>query len=441
MLGATAARAQPVDPYGEGAGSAGSASEPPPSPLPPPLPLSTPPPTSQPSQAAKDPALAEQVAASLVARAQELLEAERYIDAKQLAVEALVQAPTGKAASAAQRVIKQANIALGINVPPSAPPPEPPPSDNALKPAEPIAPPRAEGAVGYPRPAAAVHGFLYGGMLGTAIGSFFTSKHEAAGAVPTGLGVGIVGALVAPLIATHVHADEAQVREIGAGTVWGGALGGLLVGTIEGADGGQATGRAVLVGTAVGATIGGLGGISFAIHHRLTRGDVALTDTLAGIGAIGGLSLGLLMQPAQREAYSLNSTIGVAAGVITGIIVGPMTNTTPRRMLRVAGLAALGGGVPYLVYAANQSGAAQRVAGGLSCLGLVGGAWLGFYLTRHLDEGLDVNDDPDKDDAPPAVVGRSSSGRWDLGGLGLLPLSPQLTTDRGAALTLVGGAF
>jgi hypothetical protein len=111
-------------------------------------------------------------------------------------------------------------------------------------------------------------------------------------------------------------------------------------------------------------------------------------------------------------------------------------------MLRVAGLAAAGGAWPFLIYAADpHSSGAQRATGALSTLGLVGGAWLGFYLTRHLDEGLDVPEKSAPSDAPPAVVGRASDGRWSLGGLGLSPLSPALSTDPGAALSLVAGAF
>ena len=74
----------------------------------------------------------------------------------------------------------------------------------------------------------------------------------------------------------------------------------------------------------------------------------------------------MLMQPAQSEAYSFNAALGAAAGVVTGVIAGPQTNTTPRRMLRVAGIAAAGGAVPFLILAADpHSGADQRVTGAL----------------------------------------------------------------------------
>jgi hypothetical protein len=183
------------------------------------------------------------------------------------------------------------------------------------------------------------------------------------------------------------------------------------------------------------------------LNDRLTRGDVALVDTLAGIGTAGGLTIGMLMQPAQREAYSLNAALGATAGVIVGYIAAPQTNTTERRMVRVAGLTLAGGAVPFLLYAGihDKHGTwDERLTGGLSSLGLIGGAWLGFYLTRDMDEGLDVNDfakHKDPDDAPAAVIDRHSSGRWALGGVGVTPLSPQLSQDHGMAVSLLGGAW
>jgi hypothetical protein len=123
-----------------------------------------------------------------------------------------------------------------------------------------------------------------------------------------------------------------------------------------------------------------------------------------------------------------------------------MTNTTPRRMARVAGLSLAGGAVPFLLYAAIYDSHAtydERLVGGLSSLGLIGGAWLGFYLTRDLDVGLDVNTHKKKedDDAPPAILGRNSSGRWALDGVALKPLDPRLAPQAGLAVTLVGATF
>jgi hypothetical protein len=113
-------------------------------------------------------------------------------------------------------------------------------------------------------------------------------------------------------------------------------------------------------------------------------------------------------------------------------------------MMRVAGLAVAGGALPLVILAAGPSNSGvQRAAGGLSTLGLAGGAWLGFYLTRHMDVGLDVPDGATpKDDAPAAVVGRDSDGRWHLGGIGLAPLSPELASQQhGMTFMLLSGAL
>jgi hypothetical protein len=402
---------------------------------------------------AHDPVLAERIAGSLVARAQELLDARVFLDAKQLAVEALVQSPKGSSAEHARMIIHTVNQQLGI--PEDSPKSEVKPAEDVdtspiqdpTLPTGPVAsPPEGEPASSLnTRIAASVHGGLYAGLLGTTIGAFFSSDTPATGAVPVGLAVGLAGALAAPRLIDRLQLSEAQIRTVGAATVWGGVIGGLF-GDIARTDGTSA--REVLVAASVGSTIVGLGGYALMRRTELTRGDVALIDTLAGIGGVGGLTIGMVMQPAESEAYSLNSVIGVTGGVIAGYVLAPMTNTTPRRMLRVAGLAAAGGAAPFILYAAIQTSSStvdERITGLLSTGGLVLGAYLGFRFTRGMDDGLDTLDGKPKkeavDDAPIALVGRSSAGRWGLGGLGIQPLSPVLAPQHGLALQLVGAAF
>ncbi|HEX7838226.1 MAG TPA: hypothetical protein VF469_12215 [Kofleriaceae bacterium] len=410
------------------------------------------------SPAPVDPVLAERIAESLVVRAQELLEARSFLDAKQLAVEALVNSPRGAAAEHARAIIHTVNQELGIpeDSPRPEPPPARPPEDVDTSPiqdptlaAPPVAAP-AEGGLGSGssgpgvKIAASVHGGLYAGLLGTTIGSFFSSDTPAAGGVPVGLVAGVAGGLAAHRFVDKLGWTEAQVRTVGSATMWGGVIGGLFgdIGKLNGT-----TAREVLVAATVGSTVAGLGGYALARDNKLTRGDIALIDTLAGIGGVGGLTIGMLMQPAEGEAYSLNSVLGIAGGVLAGYIAAPQTNTTPRRMLRVAALAAAGGAAPFLLYAAIRTPTStvdDRVTGLLSSAGLVAGTYLGFRWTSGMDEGLDTLDRKparDADDAPIALIGRSSSGRWGLGGLGIQPLSPVLAPQRGMALQLVGGAF
>jgi len=455
LPGVCAAWAQPVDPYKQPVPTA-----PVPPPAGPPAAPKPPPASGDPAMprdpyaaSGQDPLLAERVAAALVARAQELLDTRVFLDAKQLAVEALVQSPKGASSEQARAIIHAVNQELGI--PEDSPRPEPAgpakpvedvdtsPIQDPTQATSPVAAP-AEGGRRTGRLAASVHGALYAGLVGTTIGSFLSSDSPAKGAVPVGLTVGLIGALAVPKLADKLGWTPSQVRVVGSATVWGGMVGGLF-GDIAKTSG--TTAREVLVAATATSTVVGLAGVAYARTHELTRGDVALVDTLAGIGAVGGLTLGMAMQPRESEAYSLNSALGITAGVVVGLVAGPQTNTTPRRMARVASIAALGAAAPFLLYAAlydPQSNADERITGLLSTGGLVLGAYVGFRLTREMDAGGDTLDGKprkDAEDAPVALVGRSSAGRWGMGGIGLQPLSPVLAPQHGVALQLLGATF
>ncbi len=408
----TRASAQPADPYG-------------------------------PEAPSPDDVLKEQVAESLVARAQELYDARVFVDAKQLAVEALVTSPKGQAAEHAKFLIAAINRQLGMVEGGPALQPQVDLTPIAPVASAPVSPSQPE-ARGSPAVLAArVHGGLYAGLVGTTIGSLFSKKTPAAGAIPVGIVTGVVGGLFLPRVTDKLGWNEAQIRTAGAGSVWGGVAGGLIADAVKTTG---TTAREVLVGASIGSTVGLVAGGGLASRNTYTPGDIALVDTLAGIGVFGGFSIGMLMQPPESEAYSVNAALGAAAGIVVGLVAAPQTNTTPRRMLRVAGVAAAGGAAPFLLYAAirdKSSTADERVTGLLSTAGLVVGAYVGLRLTRDLDVGLDVQQGKRTpiDDAPMALVGRHSDGRWSLGMLGVQPLSPQLAPQPGLAMPVVGGAF
>jgi hypothetical protein len=408
-----------------------------------------------------DPVLQEQIAEQLVARAQELLDARIYLDAKQLAVEALVKSPKGSAADRARHIIRVVNQHLDIkDDPPPTPPGASPRTDDVdltpissqfdprrdpppdQKPAEPE---RDD----HGRTAAAVHAAVYGGVVGATLGAFIHSDNPASVAVPLGIASAVGSGLLAHRFSRKLRWDEAQIRTAGSLNLWGGVLGGLFGQAVTGAGTDRSpTATGVLLGASIGSTLGLVTGGALARNKRLTRGDVALVDTLAGIGAVGGLTIGMLMQPAQNEAYAVNAILGAAGGIAIGVIAGPQTNTTPRRMLRVAGLAAAGGALPFLLYAAiydSSTSGDERLVGLLSSAGLVGGAYLGFRLTDGMDDGLDVHEraaPSEARDAPAAFMGRNSDGSWSFSGVGLMPLSRQLATQqRGMGVTLFGGRF
>jgi hypothetical protein len=433
-----------------------------PTPAPPPASANAPAPAPAPQAGSNapqdpygsDPVLSEQIAEQLVERAQELLDAKIYVDAKQLAVEALVKSPKGNAADRARYIIQLVNQFLGIkDDPPPTPPSEVKPDLAPIgDPTAPIDPskdrppaPPADTTFHDGRTASMVHGALYGGIIGSTVGAFAGQDNPVSVAVPLGIATGIGAGLVAPRIVKKLGWDEAQVRTAGSINLWGGVIGGLFADAVTGEGEGSPSGKGVLLGGAIGSTVGLFAGGMMAKNKKLTRGDVALVDTLAGIGTVGGLTMGMLMQPAQPEAYAVNSIVGAGAGVIIGVVAGPNTNTTPRRMLRVAGLSALGGAVPFLLYAAiydRGTDSDEQVVGFLSSAGLIGGAYLGFRLTSDMDVGVDLPQQKDDDDAPLAVLRRSSHGTWSLGAPALSPLSRQLATDQhGVAFTMFGAAF
>ena len=402
--------------------------------------------------------LNEQIAEELVGRAQQLVEARLFLDAKQLAVEAIAKSPRGNAAERARFIVKTVNAQLNIS---DAPPPRPedtkvdmtPIDSSQIDPSKqpPPTQPVAETPFHDGRNAAMIHGGLYGAMIGATIGAFINEESPATVAIPLGLATGVGAGLLSRKLVRPLKWDEAQVRTAGSFNWWGSVVGGLVAAAATGAgEFNEPTAGGVLLGASLGGTVGlGAGGL-IARNKKLTRGDVAMIDTFAGIGAVGGVTMGMLMQPPQPEAYAINAIIGASAGLVIGYIAGPQTNTTPRRMLRVAGLSAAGGALPFLLYAAindSSTNSDERIVGGLSTLGLLAGAFLGFRLTRGMDEGLDVHDGKKAaaDDAPAATIRRNSDGSWAFGGVGLSPLSTQLSPakkgESGGVITLLGGAF
>ena len=330
--------------------------------------------------------LAEQIAQSLVARAQELFDAKFYADAKQLATEALMRSPRGTAAAQAQYLIKAINTAMGV-------------PGESEKPAEkapdltPIVDPLAQKPV-----------------------------------------------VEAPL---PVGETAGRNRRILSGAVWGAAIGGAFGDAVVV---GETKASHVAIGAGVGLAAGGLAGYALTKKMQFTKGDVALMDTLAGIGGAGGLTLGMLMQPAESEAYSVNAIIGMGAGLLVGYIAAPQTNTTERRMLRVAGISLLGGALPFLLYAGvydESSTGDERLVGGLATAGLLAGAFVGFRMTRNMDVGEDVlpGEKPPVEDAPVALIGRHSNGRWTANGIGITPTSPLLSPQPGMTVSIFGAAF
>jgi hypothetical protein len=242
---------------------------------------------------------------------------------------------------------------------------------------------------------------------------------------------GLAGGAASYWLGAKYDLSLADARTIGAGATWGAVEFGLLTDAFGGTNE-KTTHDEVFVGASIGMTLGALGSIAYASNHGLSAGDVTMVDSLAGMGVVGGLTIGELMQPYASEAYSLNAAIGAAGGLVVGLWLAPDHEVSTSRMLRIDGAAAIGAGAPWLLYAAIQDSSTtgdERVFGLLSTAGLVTGAYLGWRWTRD-------------DDAKPALA-KKQQDRLEIGALGVRPATTSLapTTGRGVVVDLLRGTW
>ena len=386
LVSATGAVAQPLDPYGDPPA--------PPKQAPPLDPYDDPPPADPPPGAVsdeRDPEVDEAVAASLVARARELIALEKWQDAQQLLGEAVARSPDGAAAAEARPLLEQVNARLGITRPaaPATPSPVPDTRTAVVQVPDYDLPPGPSEA-----PRAGRRFILHTTVIGAVLGGMFFD----AATVDTRVGDG----------------DPVDTEEDGA------VVGGVLLGALG--------------GLAVGALVRN--------NEWMTRDDVVVIDSFAAIGLVASLDFGAILKPAHQEAYSINGIFGLGGGAVAGWVIAKRNDLSARRMKRVDLWAGAGAVAPWLVFAAadgDEDGA--RVAGLLSLAGLVGGAWIGFRTTRGWD---DRDEDDAVADAPPALLRRDSTGAWSLGAPGLRPSQdPRLgeVHGRGVAADLLGGRW
>jgi len=340
----------------------------------------------------------EAVAAALVARAHHLLDVQAWADAKQLAVESLVRSPSGASAADAKQIVHLANQRLGI---PDDEPVKPPPTQTA----QPLPLPPADDAAAMPAVTAHAegaargstvlggYGVLGGALLGMAVVGAGDGISDA-GDDAIGASIGAVaGGLGSWWAGSRYDVSFADARTIGAGASWGAVTFGLLTDVVGGSDV-HTSHDEIMVGSSIGLALGTLGGVAYASNHVLSANDVTVVDSLATMGAIGGFSVGELMQPYANEAYSLNAALGAAGGVVVGLYLAPDHEASTARMARIDGLAALGAGLPWAVYGiahSSDSTADERVFGLLSAAGMLTGAYVGLRWTDGMDDVPDTS--------------------------------------------------
>jgi hypothetical protein len=391
------------------------------------------------------------IARALVARAVQLLDAGFPADAKQLAEEALIRAPDGDAAAEAQAIVDAANRALGVVEPQPVPDPTPVPEPTPLPKTDLDTPGRD--MVDDPLPAGRTwmgyHGMAMGLTLGAGLGlaiDYDDEDDEAGPGAAIGAAAGIgLGYFAGRWAADRYDLTAPQAGTIGSAAVFGGAIAGVFADVV---DVGGTTAREVGLGLSIGTVAGAAGGVLIARANKLTAGDVALLDSFAFYGMVGGLSVGAAMQPAEDEAYSLNVVIGGLGGWLAGAALAPKIDASPRRVSRMFLGAVLGGGLPWLLYAGisdDSTTSDERAIGLASTAGLVAGAYLGYRWTRGMageESGTERRKRAPVDDGTvplPALLRRDKRGSWTVGPA--LPRTVSVDGGRAWLVDLVGGAF
>jgi hypothetical protein len=435
------------------------------------------------------------VARSLFEQGLRLYHAGRWLDARQLFLEAYERSPKGPYAQTARQMVNRCDVKLGRGVtyvdPPAGDAPQDPYTDggDGADPAPldpygdaaaaggdgaPVDPYAADDATGVPpedlEPTGREPGdrdrarrdrrdsrrnlTLFGGLYGawTGLGIAGASDGGDTGALLV-LGGAVGGAWLGWSLSGRWDLDGAEVRAVESGPVWGATFGLMFASIAD--DPARCDGCALggedqpasdyWLGATVGSAVGFGAGIWAARQHP-SEGDVALTNSFGGYGLLGGLVLGAAMDPAQDRAYAMNGIVGASAGLVTGLWLSRRMDVPRARMGWVDLGVGLGAAGPWIVYglAGGDGGGGLQLAGASSLvLGGLGG-WIAWKRTADLGAPAPrATADPVDDElaAVPGVVQRDRRGRWRLGGLALRPVASPAGLAPGWGVDLLGGVW
>lgn len=324
------------------------------------------------------------------------------------------------------------------------------------------------------------YGGLYGFLTGMALAGPEDDFGEVPGsAVAAGLAVGVAGMLTGHYLAKKKGYTEAQSAVIG----WSGISGGLAFAFFSdlatGID--DSSTNDIYGGIALGGLLGAGAGYLIADRIQPSVGDVSLVSSMGLYGLTGGLLLGAAMDPVETEAYSINALIGSAAGVAAGLYAAQRIDTTRERMVWIDAGAGAGALAPWLlIYPAVEGDGGTQTVGFLSLVGMFGGGYLAWRLTRDMQPAADdggsrrnrgdeddddedvLEEDEDEDEQtidslelarrraaslppPPGLIQRTADGRWRMGPPALRPAENPVLAPRtgkpGLALDVLSGRF
>ena len=293
-------------------------------------------------------------------------------------------------------------------------------------------------------------GALYGATMGLAL----TGPEDRFGEIPRSsyltatLGAGMGMAVAYWSLRNHPQSSS-QAMTIAWGGLWGGLTTVLIADVWTGVDD---TGINEVVKSAALGGILGMGlGIWYTGNHDPSMGDIALVNSLGLYGVGAGIALADVLEPPTSEAYAINAGVGAVTGLALGAWLSRRWQPSATQV-RLVDLGVVAGGLlPWLVaYPAlvdTESG--RRISSGLSVLGMVGGGYLAWRLTRGLGRG-EASEDADDEASTSAVPGlwqRTQAGIWRVGAPSIRPLIGRAGDPaggrgiRGAIVDLAGGHF
>jgi hypothetical protein len=426
-----------------------------------------------PDTSAADDDIDEQVAQVLYRRGLQLYRSGAAADAKTLFVESLERSPRGRSAGDALRMLRAANRRLGITNQDDGRPaarsqedvldpyggatPPPAADESPLDPygATPTPPPPVDEPPVEDEPEVAPGSTLgrravmaWSGAVGLVVGMAVAGPENDSGELSDGAAVaGLLGAAggvgLSYWLTRRAPLTAGQSAAISSFATLGAASAGLLGDATTGTD---SVANDVWKYVAAGGVVGLGGGVLYARAANPSVEDMAMTNSLALLGAAAGLTIAAGMEPPESEAFSLNALFGASAGLAAGLLLSPRVDISLRRTLYVD-LGALAGGAAawgllYPLISDDASHNDEQVVGWVSTATLAGGAVAAWYFTRGMDAPTDRLSRRRGPPAPPALAQREADGSWQIGAPFVRPLvNPTLGGSGGIGVDLVSGRF
>jgi hypothetical protein len=397
------------------------------------------------------------VAEALYRRGVALYESGDYAHAVELLSEALERKPDGRHAGEARELLRKAREKIpSVNAPSDDGPLDPyagkPAEDHPVDPyGQSKQPPSDDGLAAAELADARRQLLFWGGVLGLNAGLAIIGPEDNRGLVgPGAIIAGLVGAGVGIGLGyageRFLSLRPGQIGAVTSGGFWSTYTLALFGDVVTGSS---THANDLFRYGAAGAAVGTGAGLFYALKAEPSRDEIAIVNSMGFYATTLGFLLGVAMNPARTEAYSLNAAVGAVAGVTVGVLVAPRIELPRRRSLMIDLGAVAGGALPWILlypFIADSGDGAAQITGALSMVTLAAGAVSAFFLTRGESDGV-AEGSQQKMSAygfVPALLQRSADGGWSVSApvpRPLWSLQAEQPGSSGVVLDIAAGRF